>query len=625
MAAARVDELDLVGLMRVAEARKGAGDLAGAIALYRGWIAAQPAHPLVHVALFNLGVGLGTVPDSAAAEAVYRDAIAHQPAFVEARINLGTQIEAQGRRGEAIALWRDLLDSGLVDAPIRRPLLRHLLNNLGRALETEREFEAAEAMLARSLALDPAQPDALQHWLHLRQRQCRWPMVAPFAGVDRAAMVRATSPLAMLAAFDDPALQLYRASVFVQQKVLPTLPAEVAAAAAIGAAPQPKSQSKPQPQPQPQPQPPAARRLRIGYLSSDFCQHAVALLTVELFERHDRSRVELTAFSWSRDDGSAVRRRVLAAMDAYVPIGMLDDAAAAARIRDRGIDVLIDLHGLTSGARPGILARRPAPLQLTFLGFPGTTAMPFIDHVIADRYVLPDWLTPFFIERPLYLPHCFQPSDTTRAVGPPPTRAEAGLPADGFVYCSFNNNYKFDAPMFADWMRILRGVPGSVLWLLADNRWAEANLRAAAREHGIGAERLVFAGRIAPDAYLARYGAADLFLDTFPFNAGTTASDALWAGLPLLTRSGRTFASRMAGSLLSSLGLTELIAADADDYVARAIALGRDPAAATDLRRRLAQARTVAPTFDMRQFARDLEDLLLALVPPAASAAGATA
>ena len=597
---------DLATVMADAEARRAAGDLVGTIAHYRIWLAEHEQHPLAHVALFNLGVAFGALPDPVGAEAVYRQAIARQPGFVEAHLNLGSQLEAQGRRPEAIAVWRALLASGQLDEPTRAGLLRHLLNNLGRALEIEREFEDAERMLTRSLQADPAQPDVLQHWVHLRQRQCHWPVHAPFDRVTLAALVRATSPLAMLASSEEPALQLYRADVHLRDKVLPTLPADVQTTAGLAMAMRPRRAAlTADGQP---------TKLRIGYLSSDFCQHAVALLMVELFERHDPERVEITAFSWSREDGSAVRRRIQHAVHAYVPIGALDDAAAARVIRDRGIDVLIDLQGLTSGARPGILAWRPAPVQATWLGFPGTTGMPFIDYVIADRFVLPESLTPYFAEKPLYLTHCFQPSDSTRVVGPAPSRAEVGLPADGFVFCSFNNNYKFDAPVFDRWMRILAAVPGSVLWLLADNRWAEANLRREASARGIDPARLIFAPRIAPDQYLARYRTADLFLDTWPFNAGATASDALWAGLPLLTCPGRTFASRMAGSLLNTLGLPELIASDPDDYEARAIHFGREPAELFRLRKRLAVARNASPLFDITALARDLEAKLAALV-----------
>ncbi len=601
---------DLPSLLAAAERLQaaGTGGPDGVARLYHGWLARFPGHPLAHVAWFNLGVARANADDPAAAETAYRGAIAVQPDFAEAHLNLGSQLERQGRTAEAIAVWRKALDDGIVDADRRPDLQCHLLNQLGRVLENAREYEAAETMLHRSLLCRAQQPDVLQHWVHLRQRQCRWPVYAPFGSVSLAEMVRATSPLAMLAASDDPALQLYRATVFVRDKVTPTLPAPIPAPAtrqrpATGTGRHATASTT------------ARRPLRIGYLSSDFCKHPVALLTVELLERHDRERVQVTAFSWTRDDGSAVRARIRQAVQAYVPIGGLSDDDAARAIRDRDIDVLIDLQGLTAGARPGILARRAAPVQATWLGFPGTTAMPFIDYVIADRFVLPEALTPCFLERPLHLPHCFQPSDTTRVVGPAPTRESCGLPPQATVFCSFNNNYKFDPVMFAAWMRILQAVPGSVLWLLGDSRWAEANLRLAAQAAGVDAGRLVFAARVAPEQYLARYGAADLFLDTHPFSAGTTASDALWAGLPLLTCPGRTFASRMAGSLLRTLGLPELMATGIDDYVDRAVTLGREPARLAALRQRLADARTTSPLFDIGRLARDLERLL-------ASAAG---
>lgn len=604
---------DLAGLLARIEARQAedpltGGGTAGVIGLYRDWLGRHITHPLAHVAWFNLGVALGGLPDPVAAEAAYRCAIARQPGFAEAHLNLGSQLERQGRASDAIATWQAALDAGLVD-PVARPQLHcHLLNHLGRVLENERDYAAAETVLERSLSCQPDQADVIQHWVHLRQRQCRWPVHQPFGEVTLAAMVRATSPLAMLASHDDPALQLWRAGVFLHDKQLTTSGragadrvslASRASGGTAGADPGGSAAHGP--------------RLRIGYLSSDFCQHAVSLLMVELLERHDRERVEVIAFSWSRDDGSAVRERVRRAVSSYVPIGAMSDEQAADVIRAHDLDVLIDLQGLTSGARPGILARRPAPLQLTWLGFPGTTGMPFIDYVIADPFVLPEALTPFFIEKPLYLPHCFQPSDSTRVVGKAPTREACGLPPEGFIYCSFNNNYKFDPPVFGAWMRILTAVPQSVLWLLADNRWAEANLRREAGQRGIDPARLVFAPRIAPDQYLARYRAADLFLDTRPFNAGTTASDALWAGLPLLTCPGRTFASRMAGSLLNTLGLPELIAENLDDYVARAIALGTDARSHAALRDRLDRARKSSPLFDIAGLARALEDRLQAL------------
>jgi predicted O-linked N-acetylglucosamine transferase (SPINDLY family) len=297
-------------------------------------------------------------------------------------------------------------------------------------------------------------------------------------------------------------------------------------------------------------------------------------------------------------------------MDHFMLIGKLDDAAAAQLIREQEIDILIDLQGLTSGARPNILAFRPAPVQITYLGFPGPTGLPCIDYVIADQYLIPDAEKPFYSEKPLYLP-VFQCSDRQRPVAALPTRAECGLPDEGFVFCCFNNNYKFNEEMFSCWMRILAQVPDSVFWLLADNQWSQANLLACAESHGIAANRLIFAPRVSPELYLARYTAADLFLDAYPFNGGTTVNDALWMGLPVLTRSGRTFASRMAGSLLTALTLPELIVDSLTDYELRAVALAGDSVSLQKLRRRLIDGRDSSLLFDMPRFVRAFEQALL--------------
>lgn len=609
-ALAPANQLSLIDVLTTAEAAKAAGSPATAVSIYRQWLHQLPSDspylPMSHVAMFNLGVALGALADHAGAEQIYRQAIEHKPDFPEAHINLGTQVEAQGRRGEAIAIWQNVLEREYAADPSKRALLLHLLNNLGRALEIEKDYARAEAMLERSMRLSPAQPDVLQHWVHLRQKQCAWPWFKPVEGVTYASMARATSPLAMLAAFDDPAFQLYRASVFLQNKI--DLSAAVKASSAPRAAEAASVSTSPTS---------TAGKIRIGYLSSDFCQHAVSMLTIELFELHDSSRFEIFAFSWTRDDGSPMRHRILRAMTEYVPIAHLDDDQAVDAIRTRGIDILIDLQGLTSGARPGILARRAAPVQITYLGLPGTTGMPFIDYVIADPFVLPPEMTPFFPEKPLYMPHCFQSSDRQRTPCAIPTRAESGLPDNGTVFCSFNNNYKFTDVLFACWMRILAQVPHSVLWLLADNEWARANMLATARSHGIDETRLVFAPRAHTALYFARYQVADLFLDTMPFNGGTTANDALWMGLPLLTCPGRTFASRMAGSLLNALGMPELIADDLKAYEALAIAIGRDTDRQRALKAKLAVARVESPVFQMDQFVRDLEQRLEALARPA--------
>ena len=361
-------------------------------------------------------------------------------------------------------------------------------------------------------------------------------------------------------------------------------------------------------------------RIKIGYLSGDLHTHAVGLLTPELFELHDRSRFEVHAFCWTPESMQPQRLRLLKAMDHHVRLAGVDDHTAAKLIAQAGIDVLVDLQGLTQGARPAILGFRPAPVQISWLGLPGTAALPGVDWIVADRFVMPPELLPYCTERPLYVPRCFQVSDRQRAVSPLPQRATYGLPEDAFVYCSFNNNHKFTPEMFGAWMRVLQAVPGSVLWLLADNDTAQANLQREATERGIDAARLIFAPRVMPAEYLARFQLADLVLDTFPFNAGTTASDALWMGTPIVTRAGRSYISRMAGSLLHAVGLPDLVTHSLSDYQRLAIDLGQHPARIASYKRYLAEQGRTSALFDIPQLVRDVEEAYLRLAHQARAA-----
>jgi predicted O-linked N-acetylglucosamine transferase (SPINDLY family) len=559
-----------------------------AIRLYEAWIA-HTASPAAYAACFNLAVARGNVGDDAGAERDYLKAIALAPAFVEARLNLGTLYERMNRPDDALAMWQGIL-TDIPDLATKAALHVQTLNNLGRLCEIRKRLPEALDYLTRSLELDPDQPKVITHWVHLRQKLCVWPVYEAFAGVTVEEQRRHTSALAMLGASPDPAEQLAASRHFVERKVH-AAPEQLAPAEGY-----------------------AHKRIRIGYLSSDLCSHAVSILTAELYELHDRSRVEVFAFSWSREDNSPLRARVVGAMDHYIRIDRMTDEEAARCIRSHEIDVLVDLHGLTLGARADILGWRPAPVQLTWLGFPGPTAVPGIDYVVADDFVFPPELEPHFTERPLRMPHTFQINDRRRAIGPTPTRAANGLPEGAFVFCSFNSNFKVTPAVFDSWMRILRQVPDSVLWMVADSDATRANLVREAEARGIAGSRLLFAGRVAPADYLARFRLADLFLDTNPFNGGTTASDALWAGLPVLTWSGQTFCSRMAGSLLNAVGLPELVTHTLEDYEALAIALGNDRTRMDALRARLAANRDTSPLFDTPRFVRDYEDLLATVV-----------
>ncbi len=578
--------LELVDLMSVSQRLSALGRGDKAIALYRLWLE-QSASPLAYVACFNLGVALAADSQYSEAEQMYRKALEQNPSLIQARLNLGNSLEQQGRKDEALDQWRMALKVKSITTTENRPLQLHALNNLGRLLEIERNFKESLAMLEKSFSIDPTQQDVLLHLVHLRQKICDWPVYKPPKGITKEEMIKGTSPLAMVAALDDPALQLSVAKKFVDYKYTTSM--ETLA---------PKGGYK-------------HEKIRVGYLSSDFCLHAVSLLTVQLYELHNREQFEVYGFCWSREDGTALRNRVIKAMDHYIRVEGMSDRETAECIQSNEIDILIDLQGLTSGARPQILSYRPAPVQITYLGFTGTTALPWIDYVIADKYLIPDELAPFFMEKPLYMSNCFQVSDCKREMGAKPTRSENNLPEDAFVYCSFNNNYKFTPDLFAIWMSILKHVPNSVLWLLADNEWARENMCKAAKKHGVKSDRLIFATRAAPPNYLARYQIADLFLDTFPFNGGTTANDALYMGLPLLTCSGKTFASRMAGSLLLNLGLPELIANNFKEYEEKAIELGKKGGGIDNVKKKLSENIKTSAVFDMPRVVRDLERLLV--------------
>jgi len=351
-----------------------------------------------------------------------------------------------------------------------------------------------------------------------------------------------------------------------------------------------------------------AGRCRLGYVAAEFRDHATAHLAAGLFERHDRKRFELYAYSLSRGDGSDYERRVRAAFDHFVDLSAVSDVDAARKIASDGIDVLIDLKGYTAGARSGIFARRPAPIQVNYLGYPGSMQAEFMDYIIADPIVVPRPQFRWFSESVVWLPGSYQPNDDRQRIDDAtPSRAQLGLPEHGTVYCCFNRSYKIERQTFAAWMRILSAVPGSVLWLLWSNAATESRLREAASLAGVDPMRLVFAQRTAKPKHLARHGVADLFLDTRTYNAHTTASDALWAGLPLLTWPGKTFASRVAASLLEAVGLPELVVSSLADYEGTAIALGRDRERRRRVHERLAENRLKMSLFRTADYAHGLE------------------
>ena len=530
--------LDLMGIVQLAECA-GPGDDG---LLYREWLNSHGDDPAACGAWFNLGVALSRAGNPTGAIDAYRAARLLKPDFAEAAINLGTAYEAAGQTDAALATWT----AALPPAALRKVL--H--NQLGRVQEGQGALGPAAENLRASLLIDADQPDVQQHLVHLRQRMTAWPPAAlSVPGLTDEQAADHCGPLAALALFDDPARQAAIAADWLTRKV-PAMGPPLA--------------------------PPdgyAHDRIRIGYLSTDFCRHAMSFLIAELLELHDRTRFEVYGYCASPEDGSAIRARVLAALDHHIPIRDLSDEQAAARIRADEIDVLIDLNGLTRGARVGVLRCKPAPVQITYLGYIGPVPLPELDYILCDEVTIPPQVDHLYHPRPLRIAGCYQANDSQVPDLPAVTRASEGLPDDAFVYCCVSHHYKITQPMFAAWCQIIAAVPGAVLWLIDDNACSRAALSQRWQAAGLAADRLIFASRVDPDRYRARLALADLFLDTSPYNAGTIASDALRMGLPLLTLLGQAFAARMAASLLTAIGLPDLIATDLVDYTNRAIDL----------------------------------------------------
>ncbi len=512
-----------------------------------------------------------------AAMARYDRALTLAPQNPTATAGRASLLRQLGRAAEAIPLWQALLASQGA-----RP---ELLANLATAQEAAGQRADAAASWDQAAVATPAPPLARGHAWYLRRQLCDWGAEPAASQALQAALARGEAPLtpfACLSLTDDPALQRRAAE----------------ADAAL----------TPQPPPLAAPRGYAHRRLRIAYLSADFRDHALSRLMASTIAAHDRDGFEVLGVALDpppADD--PLRPRIAAACDRFLEAGALDDAAVAAWLRAAETDIAIDLNGATGMGRPGVLARRPAPAQASYLGFPGGSGAPWMDWLLADAIIAPAAERPHYREAVLALPGCFQANEPAGPLPTPPSRVALGLPAEGFVFCCLNAHHKLGPADFALWLGLLAAVPGSVLWLLGGVPGVEANLRAAAVAAGVAPERLCFTGRLPYEQHIARMAAADLFLDTLPFNGGATVSDALRAGLPVLTSPGRAFAGRMAASLLAALGLPELVAPDRTAYAALGMALAQQPARLAALRSRLAEARRSAPLFEPTRIARQLE------------------
>jgi len=564
----------------LAEALRSRDDLHGAVASFQRAVHLKPDWA---EAWNNLGVAARALGDTALAERAWREAVRLRPAHIEAHYNLGNALmrpgsEAQARSSfqAAIALRPDHPEA-LYGLALASP-------DLGEALDLYR----------RALAARPEFPEALVGDACARLKACEWEGISDLKGkVEQLVLEQpaaAVAPFSFLQLSGDPRLQQRCARNWSHNRIEATV-------SRVGAL-DPLS-----------PVGERAGRLRVGYLSGDFRNHAVGNLVADLFHLHDRSRFEVIGYSTGPDDGSRTRARIAASFDTFVDARELTSRALAQRIRGDAIDVLVDLGGYTDHGRSEVLALRAAPVQVSYLGYPGTMGAGFVDAIISDAFVTPDSSACWYDERLVLLPTCYQISselDAGPAV-PPPTRASLGLPDGAFVLCCFNNSYKIQPAVFSAWMRILQQLPESVLWLAEFNALARENLRREAAALGIAAERLVFAPVVSVEQHSARLPLADLFLDTYPYSAGATATQTLRAGVPLLTIAGDCYVSRMAGSMLSALGLEELVTYSLSDYERTATALARDQARLNTVRESLREAQGRTRLFDPVRGTRALE------------------
>ena len=542
--------MPLATLFNTCEQLQKDGKTDEALSTYKTWLDSSN-DPNRFMAWFNYGSLLQSTGNPTAAEDAYRQSLGIQPRFPQALINLGLTLEKLGKRDEALQQWASLVSQRYLQDPPPSNMLTMALNHIGRVQEELKQYVLAEQALEESLAIDPKQTNALQHWIHIRQKSCAWPVYKPLPHISQHEMLMATSPLAMLALTDDPVQQLLTNFAFVERT--------------YGFKQEYLSNGRQY----------HHERLRIGFVSGDLCVHAVGLLLAEVLEGIDRSKHEVVGYDFSPEDGTAHRARLKKAFDHLRPIHTLTDRQVAELVLADEIDVLIDLHGLSSGARPGIFALHPAPKQGTYLGFIGTTGMPWFDFVIADRYALPEELTTYFTEKPLYIDGSFIPLTRDDAPLPEAKRSAFGLAEDAFVMAAFGNVYKITPEMFATWMALLKEIPKAVLWIIDDNPATTANLKAHATAANIDLNKIKFTPRTTHIEYKAKLKLADVFLDTFPYNCGSTSNDVINAGVPLVTISGKSLVSRMGGSILKHAKLESTICESSDEYLEKIITLSK--------------------------------------------------
>jgi protein O-GlcNAc transferase len=551
-----------------------------AIAAYETAIQIEPDYA---DAYYNLAIALQALGHYEEAIRNYTKTTQLQPDHADAYNNLGNTYQDLGRHAEAITFYQNALK-------IEPPTVVEIHVNLGNSFADLGRRDEAIAQYSKALEIDPLHANALAEKYYQQAHICDWENFSEKKKIiEKLGLTgEIVPPFTVLAHEDAPARHRQRSERYAKSKFDLVTPASVV----------PPSQ-KPD-------------RLRIGYFSADFRMHAVSLLLAQVFELHDREKFSLHGYSLGPQHDDEMRDRLSKTFDFFHDVQLENDANIAALARQDGIDIAIDLSGYTKHSRSGIFAHRAAPIQISYLGYPGTMGAEFIDYIIADEDLIPISSAQFYTEKPIYLPHQYQAQDNTIPISKTvPTRTELNLPEDGFVFCSFNNNFKITPDEFDVWARLLQEIDGSVLWLLKSNDWSEENLRQEIKIRGVNPARLVFAGNTSMPDYLARLQQADLFLDSFNYNAGATASNALWAGLPILTKAGNGYTARMAASLLLAIDLPELITHSIEQYEFLALDLARDKSKLRAIKNKLEANRDTTPLFNTALFTRNLENAYL--------------
>jgi predicted O-linked N-acetylglucosamine transferase (SPINDLY family) len=587
---ASTQQLALTELIECAEKLKMLKQTHRVVELYKTWIAYNPDDALLYAVYFNYGVILAEVPDLAGAINALREAIRLKPDFYPPYINLDGILEGLGQTERAVGEWMRLV-TRLPDINGDSVSYKCLgLKQIGRVLEGTNNDKAAEDALRQSLEINTEQTDVIQHWISLRQRQCKWPVITESAQIKKSKLLSAISPLSIACYADDPIFQLANALHYNKKSIGLPLTSRTSGGAAA-------------------PNRSASDRLRIGYVSSDLREHAVGFSMTDVVETHNRENVEIFAYYCGVPGSDATQVRIKNGVDHWFDFNGLDDGQAALKIKSDRIDILVDLNGYTKDARTKVFAMRPAPISVNWFGFPSSMGSPYHHYIVADSFVIPEDHELYYSEKVVRLP-CYQPNDRKRVVATrAPSRQDERLPDAAFVYCCLNGMQKLNSLTFQRWMTILHNVPNSVLWLLTGTSETNERLRQAAAQHGIDINRLIFADKKANPEHLARYPLADLFLDTLPYGAHTTAADAIWMGTTILTLPGRSFASRVCSSLVRAAGIGELICATPDEYVRRAIEYGQDGKKLTPLKQRLIEGRNSCLLFDTPKLVQSLENL----------------